>query len=467
MTVTVHRGTHQIGGCVTELRTKTTRILIDLGSPLPGPEGAVPEENLVLPGVTAPGEPCHGVFFTHTHSDHMGQIGQILPTVPLWMTETARDVALALSRRLERVPGTDNVRVSAALERVNTFRPGVPVVVGDIRITPFLVDHSAFDAYMFLVEADGVKLLHTGDFREHGPRGKALIPVLERYVGQVDWLICEGTNLSRPQRSAMTEFELGKEARRLMEMHRHVFVLCSSTNIDRIAVLSHCAPPRRPVVCDGYQKEVLDIVESRSGGRSSLYRFDRVIPYWEGNTKLRQWMEDQGFVMFVRANDRFRQWMEPYREDCIVLYSLWDGYLEGPNANPAGGVSGGLPGPQAPHQRPRWGGNAAGGLPYRIPQPGAHPHPRGKPRGLPRPGTGDPGSLPGGRTGPFPLMQDTKRYVRMDGLNRYLGCLLGGAAGDALGYPVEFNSRNEILARCGPSGITDYALQDWGSPDFR
>ena len=46
MTVTVHRGTHQIGGCVTDLRTKTTRILIDLGSPLPGPEGTVPEENL-------------------------------------------------------------------------------------------------------------------------------------------------------------------------------------------------------------------------------------------------------------------------------------------------------------------------------------------------------------------------------------------------------------------------------------
>ena len=179
MTVTVHRGTHQIGGCVTELRTKTTRILIDLGSPLPGPEGTVPEENLVIPGVTEPGgEPCHGVFFTHTHSDHMGQIGQILPIVPLWMTETARDVALACP--------------AAALERVNTFRPGVPVAVGDIRITPFLVERSAFDAYMFLVEADGVKLLHTGDFREHGPRGKALLPMLERYVGQVDWLICGG-----------------------------------------------------------------------------------------------------------------------------------------------------------------------------------------------------------------------------------------------------------------------------------
>lgn len=264
----------------------------------------------------------------------MGQIGEILPSVPLWMGETTRDVALALARRLERVPGTDSARASTALERASTFRPGVPVVVGDIRITPLLVDHSAFDAYMFLVEAEDRKILHTGDFREHGPRGKALPAVLRHYVGQVDWLICEGTNLSRPQRSAMTEFDLGKRARRLMAKHQHVFVLCSSTNIDRIAVLSHCAPRRRPVVCDGYQKEVLNIVEAHSGHRSGLYQFHRVIPYWEGNVKLRRWMEEQGFVMFIRANDRFRQWMEPYREDCVVLYSLWDGYLEGPNADP-------------------------------------------------------------------------------------------------------------------------------------
>lgn len=331
MTVTVYRGTHQIGGCVTELSTKNTRILIDFGSPLPG---SPRREELRLPGVTEPGRPCHGVFFTHYHGDHMGQIGEILPSVPLWMGETTRDVALALARRLERVPGTDSARAFTALERANTFRPGVPVVVGDIRITPLLVDHSAFDAYMFLVEAEDRKILHTGDFREHGPRGKALPAVRRHYVGQVDWLICEGTNLSRPQRSAMTEFDLGKRARRLMAKHRHVFVLCSSTNIDRIAVLSHCAPRRRPVVCDGYQKEVLSIVEAHSGHRSGLYRFHRVIPYWERNVKLRRWMEEQGFVMFIRANDRFRQWMEPYREDCVVLYSLWDGYLEGPNADP-------------------------------------------------------------------------------------------------------------------------------------
>ncbi len=41
---------------------------------------------------------------------------------------------------------------------------------------------------------------------------------------------------------------------------------------------------------------------------------------------------------------------------------------------------------------------------------------------------------------------------------RFLGCLLGGAIGDALAAPVEFLSRQEIIARFGVAGITDYAL---------
>ena len=39
---------------------------------------------------------------------------------------------------------------------------------------------------------------------------------------------------------------------------------------------------------------------------------------------------------------------------------------------------------------------------------------------------------------------------------RYLGCLLGGAAGDALGAPVEFMSRARILNDFGPAGITRF-----------
>lgn len=42
------------------------------------------------------------------------------------------------------------------------------------------------------------------------------------------------------------------------------------------------------------------------------------------------------------------------------------------------------------------------------------------------------------------------------------GSLMAGAAGDALGYPVEFMSRNAILARYGYKGITEFKLDSDG-----
>ena len=45
-------------------------------------------------------------------------------------------------------------------------------------------------------------------------------------------------------------------------------------------------------------------------------------------------------------------------------------------------------------------------------------------------------------------------------LNKFRGCLIGGAAGDALGYAVEFMSSEEIFIRYGEKGITDYQLTD-------
>lgn len=50
--------------------------------------------------------------------------------------------------------------------------------------------------------------------------------------------------------------------------------------------------------------------------------------------------------------------------------------------------------------------------------------------------------------------RDQKRKERVKDCIR--GCLMAGAAGDALGYPVEFMSRNAILAQYGNKGITQF-----------
>lgn len=48
----------------------------------------------------------------------------------------------------------------------------------------------------------------------------------------------------------------------------------------------------------------------------------------------------------------------------------------------------------------------------------------------------------------------------MKDLDKYRGCLIGGAAGDALGYAVEFLEDTEIFQKYGVRGITEYDLVD-------
>lgn len=49
----------------------------------------------------------------------------------------------------------------------------------------------------------------------------------------------------------------------------------------------------------------------------------------------------------------------------------------------------------------------------------------------------------------------------MENEERFKACLLGGAIGDALGYPVEFMSLEQIRERYGPEGITKFTLDKY------
>lgn len=333
MLLTIHRGASQIGGCVTEIKSGAARILIDMGSELPSGDGLVSPETMEIPGITA-GEPdCDGVFFTHQHGDHIGQIDRILPGIPLYLGNTGREMHLALNERLNKIPGIDKSETISALNRAHTFTMEKPVKIKHIKVTPYWVDHSAFDAYMFLIEAEGLRILHTGDFRNHGFRGKAVEKVLAKLVKQVDWLICEGTMLSRPDEKVMTEKELQEEARKLMRENQRVFVLCSSMNIDRIASFINAIPDSRPIVIDEFQSGVLDIITKNHGHLANLYNFAgrRIYSYdkFKHNSKLDQYMNDCGFLTFIRTNSFSKKILEKHGHDALIVYSMWKGYLAG------------------------------------------------------------------------------------------------------------------------------------------
>ena len=64
--------------------------------------------------------------------------------------------------------------VSASLSPSGFLVDRVPLEIGPFVITPYLVDHSAFDAYSLLVEAGGRRLFYSGDFRAHGRKGSTV-----------------------------------------------------------------------------------------------------------------------------------------------------------------------------------------------------------------------------------------------------------------------------------------------------
>lgn len=334
MEVRIHRGTHQIGGIVAEYLSGDTRIFVDFGSELPGAGGVITPETMRVEGVTEGPPRCDAIFFTHTHGDHIGQIDRIAPEIPLYLGATAKELCIKLNQRLSDA-GFDREKTLSALGRAHTFSAGHEIKVGNFSITPFFIDHSAFDAYMFLLEADGKRVLHTGDFRGHGFRGNKLIPMLSKYVGQVDWLVCEGTMLSRESEDVKTERRLQDDERELMQRYKRVFVLCSSMNIDRIAGFIHAVPDYRAIICDQFQREILDIVQKNHSQYTALYDFSAVKSYNRADFALNKQMQDSGFLCFIRTNHFSEKMLNYYGDDAVVAYSMWDGYLSGEHENKA------------------------------------------------------------------------------------------------------------------------------------
>ena len=179
MKITIHRGTDQIGGCVTEYEHEGWKLFVDYGEQLPG----VPKSNLLdIEGLTKGDITKSALLITHYHGDHIGCISQLPKELPMYMGELGREIQLVYSKRMSKV---DN-KQAIVIERLNAakvFRPGQPFSVGPFSIMPVAVDHSAFDAYAFKIEAGGVSVFHTGDFRTHGFRSGKFEKMLNLSVG--------------------------------------------------------------------------------------------------------------------------------------------------------------------------------------------------------------------------------------------------------------------------------------------
>lgn len=330
---------NQIGGCVVTIETEKSKIAIDFGSNLPGSEG----ENVEIEGLSCGKAAFDGVFFTHYHGDHVGRMGQILPEISLYMGELAKRTMQVINETLR---DEEHLALLGNDTRITTLVENTPIKIngGDIVVTPYSVDHSAYEAFMFLIETPDKTILHTGDFRGHGYRGKkGLLPMIDYYIRRqgkrdVDVLITEGTMLGRMNEKVYTEAQMQADARELFRKHKYVFLICSSTNFDSLASFYHAGISQGMYLYGNrYVTRQLKAFSEYAGKYSELYQFDKVYTVdfewkltssagWQGTQE--ELMRKNGFVCVIKGTENYEKWVERFADlDPIVIYSMWDGYI--------------------------------------------------------------------------------------------------------------------------------------------
>lgn len=376
MDITIHRGSEQIGGCITEISTATSRIFIDMGKNLPGvgEPTTAEEDRRMVEGIFAQNHKEHqAVFYTHSHDDHIGLFRYVPDGVPQYMGEGAKEIMIAkyesiieskvnkdIRSRLNNDDSTDEQESSAEkpetrapghndmLQRLkdsNTWERTKPhtaprsIVVGDIRVTPFFCSHSAYDCYMLLIEADGKRIWHTGDYREHGYLGKGLMPTVKRYATDIDILITEGTMLGRTDQ-CIHEREVSRRMALAMGAFKYVVVLASSTDIERLASIKQAARIAKKDYCisNPFMRKTMSIFTRREASVSKgLFDFH---PKTLKAGTLGSMMRKRGFVFIATASQltyvkKACQGIDP--SEVLLIYSAWDGYYKDPEqavANP-------------------------------------------------------------------------------------------------------------------------------------
>lgn len=324
MEVKIIRGENQIGGSIIEIATENTKIILDVGLELDD------EKNSKLPNV--PGlfdyAGYDAVLISHYHGDHVGLAYSLAAGIPLYIGEASYKILKAS----DEYKGNNPISVSGYLKHKNA------VTIGNITVTPFLCDHSAFDSYMLLCEGDGERILYTGDFRSNGR--KSYYRLLGELPADVDILICEGTTLSRDGYIARTENELENEAVSLFrDTEGPVFILQSSMNIDRIVTMYRAAKRSGRIFLE--ELYMADIT-SAIGGSIPNPAFGDVYPFitnqrrYNGLCKYpnrvgKDFIAKSKFVMCVRNS--MTRYLKSLSEKMdfsggLLIYSFWNGYKE-------------------------------------------------------------------------------------------------------------------------------------------
>ena len=260
VTIEILGGKEHIGGNIILMTFNDKSICLDIGLPLVG-SNCLSNDPIGLQERLQKTQYC---LISHAHQDHYGQL-DLLPNSCVIYSGHDTQTLIRITRFITRQP--------FVRQTWRNFQSGQSLYLGEFTITPYLIDHSAFDAHSFLIQVGSVNVFYTGDIRFHGRKGqlsKSISSRLRRDLSgrTIDLLITEGTNVSTSTSSEYTgksEDELQHDFEKVMSSNSlPVVVQVSGQNIDRIVTIyKACLKTHRRLILDPYTAFVISRLNNR------------------------------------------------------------------------------------------------------------------------------------------------------------------------------------------------------------
>jgi len=293
-------------------------------------------------GLTSADDSLLGVIISHPHPDHYGLLEKITQPVPVYMGEASRRI-IDVSAFFTPLPPLGKIDPHSLSDQK-------AIHLAPFTVTPYRIDHSAYDSYCLLVEADGKRLFYSGDIRAHGRNAHLFDDLLRTPPQDIDDFICEGTQIGRRPDFAFPDEQSVADG--MVQVFNETKGMClvwsSAQNIDRlVSVWDACQRSGRQLILDMYTAEIIRAAQDDALPKPDRERVFVFLPYSQ-KAKIKR---EEAFHI---SNPYYRHRIYPERlaevagrsvmifrpsmlkdlerakclERASLVSSVWSGYLE-------------------------------------------------------------------------------------------------------------------------------------------